>query len=128
MFPSPLPKTAPPAPVKQKTVAELEAEKAAEVSPFNRTMTSASAYTAGRTQKHDHIWFIFFTSLSCYVQMWEHHSLQVLLGFCGKNEVNVYEAKRRLIRRIMGDDSERWHDHILVVHLNVDRWFSEKKL
>lgn len=52
MFPSPLPKTAPPAPVKQKTVAELEAEKAAEVSPFNRTMTSASAYTAGRTPKH----------------------------------------------------------------------------
>lgn len=47
MFPSPLPKTAPPAPVKQKTVAELEAEKAAEVSPFNRTMTSASVYTAG---------------------------------------------------------------------------------
>lgn len=80
------------------------------------------------TGSHDHIWFIFFTNLSCYVQMWEHHSLQVLLGFCGKNEVNVYEAKRRLIRRIMGDDSERWHDHILVVHLNVDRWFSEKKL
>lgn len=52
MFPSPLPKTAPPAPVKQKTVAELEAEKAAEVSPFNRTMTSASVYTAGRTPKH----------------------------------------------------------------------------
>ncbi|TNM90859.1 hypothetical protein fugu_003148 [Takifugu bimaculatus] len=47
MFPSPLPKTAPPAPVKQKTVAEMEAEKAAEVSPFNRTMTSASVYTAG---------------------------------------------------------------------------------
>uniref|UniRef100_A0A672G8C4 NAD(P) transhydrogenase, mitochondrial n=1 Tax=Salarias fasciatus TaxID=181472 RepID=A0A672G8C4_SALFA len=47
MFPSPLPKTAPPAPVKQKTVAELEAEKAATVSPFNRTMTSAGVYTAG---------------------------------------------------------------------------------
>lgn len=47
MFPSPLPKTAPPAPVKQKTVAELEAEKASEVSPFNRTMTSAGVYTAG---------------------------------------------------------------------------------
>lgn len=47
MFPSPLPKTAPPAPVKQKTVAELEAEKVAEISPFNRTMTSASVYTAG---------------------------------------------------------------------------------
>ncbi|KAE8297524.1 NAD(P) transhydrogenase, mitochondrial [Larimichthys crocea] len=47
MFPSPLPKTAPPAPVKQKTVAELEAEKASEISPFKRTMTSAGAYTAG---------------------------------------------------------------------------------
>lgn len=55
MFPSPLPKTAPPAPVKQKTVAELEAEKAAEVSPFNRTMTSASAYTAGQ-EKSAVIW------------------------------------------------------------------------
>ncbi|KAM9409860.1 NAD(P) transhydrogenase, mitochondrial [Pholidichthys leucotaenia] len=47
MFPSPLPKTAPPAPVKQKTVAELEAEKTAAISPFKRTMTSASVYTAG---------------------------------------------------------------------------------
>ncbi|TKS69594.1 NAD(P) transhydrogenase, mitochondrial [Collichthys lucidus] len=47
MFPSPLPKTAPPAPVKQKTVAELEAEKASVISPFKRTMTSAGAYTAG---------------------------------------------------------------------------------
>lgn len=49
IFPSPLPKTAPPAaPVKQKSVAELKAEKAAEVSPFNRTMTSAGVYTAGQ--------------------------------------------------------------------------------
>ncbi|XP_028294130.1 NAD(P) transhydrogenase, mitochondrial [Gouania willdenowi] len=47
MFPSPLPKTSPPAPVKQKTVAELKAEKAAEVTPFSRTMTSAGVYTAG---------------------------------------------------------------------------------
>ncbi|KAM6943038.1 NAD(P) transhydrogenase, mitochondrial [Xenentodon cancila] len=47
MFPSPLPKTVPPPPVKQKTVAELEAAKAAAVSPFNRTMTSAGVYTAG---------------------------------------------------------------------------------
>uniref|UniRef100_A0AAX7UY21 proton-translocating NAD(P)(+) transhydrogenase n=1 Tax=Astatotilapia calliptera TaxID=8154 RepID=A0AAX7UY21_ASTCA len=47
MFPSPLPKTVPPSPVKQKTVAELEAEKVASVSPFNRTMTSAGVYTAG---------------------------------------------------------------------------------
>lgn len=42
--------------------------------------------------------------------------------------MNVYEGKRRLIRRIMGGDSEHRHDHILMVYLNVDRWFSEKKL
>ncbi|KAJ0056572.1 hypothetical protein NL108_010365, partial [Boleophthalmus pectinirostris] len=47
MFPAPLPKTAPPAPVKQKSVAEIEAEKAASVSPFNKTLTSAGVYTAG---------------------------------------------------------------------------------
>uniref|UniRef100_A0A667YM77 NAD(P) transhydrogenase, mitochondrial n=1 Tax=Myripristis murdjan TaxID=586833 RepID=A0A667YM77_9TELE len=47
IFPAPLPKTAPPAPVKQKSVAELDAEKKAQVSPFNRTLTSASVYTAG---------------------------------------------------------------------------------
>lgn len=47
MFPAPLPKTAPPAPVKVKSVAELDAEKAATVSPFNRTLTSAGVYTAG---------------------------------------------------------------------------------
>uniref|UniRef100_A0AAR2JSC1 NAD(P) transhydrogenase, mitochondrial n=1 Tax=Pygocentrus nattereri TaxID=42514 RepID=A0AAR2JSC1_PYGNA len=48
LFPSPLPKTTPPAaPAKQKTVAELEAEKKAEMSPFRRTMTSAGVYTAG---------------------------------------------------------------------------------
>lgn len=52
MFPSPLPKTAPPAPVKQKTVAELEAEKAAAVSPFSRTLTSAGIYTGGQTLMH----------------------------------------------------------------------------
>lgn len=50
LFPAPLPKTAPPAPVKQKSVAELEAEKAASVSPFRRTMTSAGVYTAGQTR------------------------------------------------------------------------------
>ncbi|KAG7276879.1 hypothetical protein CRUP_008016 [Coryphaenoides rupestris] len=47
MFPSPLPKTLPPPPVKQKTVAELKAAKAAEVSPFNRTLTNAGVYTTG---------------------------------------------------------------------------------
>lgn len=47
MFPAPLPKTAPPPPVKQKSVAQLEAEKVATISPFTRTMTSAGTYTAG---------------------------------------------------------------------------------
>ncbi|XP_046897290.1 NAD(P) transhydrogenase, mitochondrial-like [Hypomesus transpacificus] len=48
LFPSPLPKTAPPAaPVKHKTIAELNAEKAAEVSPFSRTLSSAGVYTTG---------------------------------------------------------------------------------
>ncbi|KAG8131130.1 putative NAD(P) transhydrogenase mitochondrial-like protein [Naja naja] len=48
IFPAPPPKNIPQAaPVKQKTVAELEAEKAATVTPFRKTMTSASAYTAG---------------------------------------------------------------------------------
>ncbi|XP_063044425.1 NAD(P) transhydrogenase, mitochondrial-like isoform X2 [Engraulis encrasicolus] len=47
IFPSPLPKTQPPAPVKQKSVAEIEAEKKAQVSPFNKTMTNAGVYTAG---------------------------------------------------------------------------------
>uniref|UniRef100_A0A8C3AP63 NAD(P) transhydrogenase, mitochondrial n=1 Tax=Cyclopterus lumpus TaxID=8103 RepID=A0A8C3AP63_CYCLU len=47
IFPAPLPKTSPPAPVKQKTVAELAAEKTTVTSPFNRTMTSAGIYTAG---------------------------------------------------------------------------------
>ncbi|KAM8894748.1 NAD(P) transhydrogenase, mitochondrial isoform 1-T2 [Spinachia spinachia] len=47
IFPAPLPKTVPPPPVKQKTVAELKAEQTAVISPFKRTMTSAGAYTAG---------------------------------------------------------------------------------
>ena len=48
IFPAPTPKNIPQgAPVKQRTVAELEAEKAATVTPFRKTMTSASAYTAG---------------------------------------------------------------------------------
>ncbi|KAL7989061.1 hypothetical protein Chor_007980 [Crotalus horridus] len=50
IFPAPPPKNIPQAaPVKQKTVAELEAEKAATITPFRKTMTSASAYTAGLT-------------------------------------------------------------------------------
>ncbi|XP_015675455.1 NAD(P) transhydrogenase, mitochondrial [Protobothrops mucrosquamatus] len=48
IFPAPPPKNIPQAaPVKQKTVAELKAEKAATITPFRKTMTSASAYTAG---------------------------------------------------------------------------------
>ncbi|XP_076217234.1 NAD(P) transhydrogenase, mitochondrial-like isoform X3 [Aptenodytes patagonicus] len=47
-FPAPPPNNIPQgAPVKQKTVAELEAEKAATITPFSKTMTSASVYTAG---------------------------------------------------------------------------------
>ncbi|ELK12167.1 NAD(P) transhydrogenase, mitochondrial [Pteropus alecto] len=47
IFPAPTPKNIPQgAPVKQKTVAELEAEKAATITPFRKTMTTASAYTA----------------------------------------------------------------------------------
>ncbi|KAF3828640.1 hypothetical protein GH733_004629 [Mirounga leonina] len=50
IFPAPTPKNIPQgAPVKPKTVAELEAEKAATVTPFRKTMTTASAYTAGLT-------------------------------------------------------------------------------
>lgn len=48
IFPAPPPKNIPQAaPVKQKTVAELEAEKAATITPFRKTMTSASLYTTG---------------------------------------------------------------------------------
>ncbi|XP_025779558.1 NAD(P) transhydrogenase, mitochondrial [Puma concolor] len=47
IFPAPTPKNIPQgAPVKPKTVAELEAEKAATVTPLRKTMTTASAYTA----------------------------------------------------------------------------------
>uniref|UniRef100_A0A8C5TRM8 proton-translocating NAD(P)(+) transhydrogenase n=1 Tax=Malurus cyaneus samueli TaxID=2593467 RepID=A0A8C5TRM8_9PASS len=48
IFPAPPPNNIPQgAPVKPKTVAELEAEKAATITPFRKTMTSASVYTAG---------------------------------------------------------------------------------
>uniref|UniRef100_A0A670YQL8 NAD(P) transhydrogenase, mitochondrial n=1 Tax=Pseudonaja textilis TaxID=8673 RepID=A0A670YQL8_PSETE len=50
IFPAPLPKTLPPAaPVKQKSVQELEAEKEAAITPFRKTMTSAGVYTTGLT-------------------------------------------------------------------------------
>lgn len=54
IFPAPTPKNIPQgAPVKPKTVAELEAEKAATVTPFRKTMTTASAYTAGESPIHE---------------------------------------------------------------------------
>nr|XP_048707008.1 NAD(P) transhydrogenase, mitochondrial isoform X1 [Caretta caretta] len=50
IFPAPPPNNIPQGvPVKQKSVAELEAEKAAMITPFRKTMTTASAYTAGLT-------------------------------------------------------------------------------
>ncbi|KAM4049223.1 NAD(P) transhydrogenase, mitochondrial [Anomaloglossus baeobatrachus] len=48
IFPAPQPNNVPTAaPAKPKSVAELEAEKAASVSPFRKTMTNATAYTTG---------------------------------------------------------------------------------
>ncbi|XP_043533343.1 NAD(P) transhydrogenase, mitochondrial-like [Chiloscyllium plagiosum] len=48
LFPAPQPLSVPvSAPVKQKSVAELEMEKEAMVSPFTKTMTSAGIYTTG---------------------------------------------------------------------------------
>uniref|UniRef100_UPI00398F5CB1 NAD(P) transhydrogenase, mitochondrial-like n=1 Tax=Pristiophorus japonicus TaxID=55135 RepID=UPI00398F5CB1 len=48
LFPAPQPLNVPvSAPVKQKSLAELAAEKQATVSPFTRTMTSAGIYTTG---------------------------------------------------------------------------------
>lgn len=54
IFPAPPPKNIPQGvPVKQKTVAELEKEKAATVTPFRKTMTSASLYTTGEQEVQD---------------------------------------------------------------------------
>ncbi|XP_005810073.1 NAD(P) transhydrogenase, mitochondrial-like [Xiphophorus maculatus] len=48
LFPAPQPNNVPTAaPPKPKSVQELEAEKAAQVSPFKATLTTASLYTAG---------------------------------------------------------------------------------
>ncbi|XP_054896260.1 NAD(P) transhydrogenase, mitochondrial [Poeciliopsis prolifica] len=48
LFPAPQPNNVPTAaPPKPKTVQELEAEKAAQVSPFKATLTTASLYTGG---------------------------------------------------------------------------------
>uniref|UniRef100_A0A1A7XXV8 NAD(P) transhydrogenase, mitochondrial n=1 Tax=Iconisemion striatum TaxID=60296 RepID=A0A1A7XXV8_9TELE len=48
LFPAPQPNNVPTAaPPKPKTVQQLEAEKAAQISPFRATFTSAGMYTAG---------------------------------------------------------------------------------
>ncbi|KAI2651422.1 NAD(P) transhydrogenase, mitochondrial [Labeo rohita] len=48
LFPAPQPNNVPvAAPPKQKTVQELEKEKAAAISPFRATLTTAGAYTGG---------------------------------------------------------------------------------
>ncbi|XP_077318901.1 NAD(P) transhydrogenase, mitochondrial [Lithobates pipiens] len=48
IFPAPQPNKVPTGvPVQQKSVAQLAAEKAAAISPFRKTMTNATAYTAG---------------------------------------------------------------------------------
>ncbi|XP_030048970.1 NAD(P) transhydrogenase, mitochondrial isoform X2 [Microcaecilia unicolor] len=48
IFPAPPPNKIPQAaPVKPKSVAELEAEKSAAITPFRKTLTSASVYTTG---------------------------------------------------------------------------------
>uniref|UniRef100_A0A4W3K0F9 NAD(P) transhydrogenase, mitochondrial n=1 Tax=Callorhinchus milii TaxID=7868 RepID=A0A4W3K0F9_CALMI len=50
LFPTPQPKRVQQsAPVRQKSVADIEAEKQLTVSPFKKTMTSAGVYTAGLT-------------------------------------------------------------------------------
>lgn len=53
IFPAPTPKNIPQeTPVKQKTVAELEAEKAGTVSMYTKTLTTASVYAAGENNIH----------------------------------------------------------------------------
>lgn len=85
MFPPPLPKTVPPAPVKQKTVAELEAEKAAVISPFNRTLTSAGVYTAGqKTQFYAEIFSFIFT-ISCAMKLFYKEYIMFFSLFCAKD-------------------------------------------
>lgn len=49
LFPAPQPNNVPvAAPPKPKSVQELEAEKAAQISPFRATFTTAGAYTGGQ--------------------------------------------------------------------------------
>lgn len=48
LFPAPQPLNVPvAAPPKTKSVQELEAEKAAQITPFRATLTSAGVYTGG---------------------------------------------------------------------------------
>ncbi|MEQ2305280.1 hypothetical protein AMECASPLE_036111 [Ameca splendens] len=48
LFPAPQPNNVPTAaPPKTKTVQEIQAEKAAHISPFKATLTTASMYTGG---------------------------------------------------------------------------------
>ncbi|POI31197.1 hypothetical protein CIB84_005052, partial [Bambusicola thoracicus] len=57
IFPAPPPNNIPQgAPVKPKTVAELEAEKAATITPFRKTMTSASVYTTAGIVGYHTVW------------------------------------------------------------------------
>jgi len=49
MFPAPQPNNVPvAAPPKPKSIQQLEAEKAAQISPFRATLTTAGAYTGGQ--------------------------------------------------------------------------------
>ena len=76
IFPAPTPKNIPQgAPVKQKTVAELEAEKAATITPFRKTMTSASVYTAGKGSFYEdldfELWLYYVSNvLTVKVSKW----------------------------------------------------------
>lgn len=52
LFPAPQPNNIPvAAPPKPKSIQELQKEKAAAVSPFTSTLTTASAYTGGKAQE-----------------------------------------------------------------------------
>ncbi|XP_063170267.1 NAD(P) transhydrogenase, mitochondrial-like [Candoia aspera] len=79
LFPAPLPKTLPPAaPVKQRSVQELEAEKLAAVSPFTKTMTSAGVYTAGLTSV---LGLGFVSPNSAFTQMVTTFGLAGIVGY-----------------------------------------------
>ncbi|KAJ8398266.1 hypothetical protein AAFF_G00428360 [Aldrovandia affinis] len=82
LFPSPQPKTAPPAaPPKHKSVAELEAAKLAEISPFRRTLTSAGVYTAASRSP---IFEAGGTALSRACGYGTQHPTPAMLTDCGR--------------------------------------------